>query len=83
MANHPQEAGFHSKPMDAKHPTSPIAQSASMTVQEVNIDNSCRGGGGPTVQKLPAAKLFGAANSQLKKARAIQSSTRSPLQPRY
>jgi len=74
----PQEAGFCSKPMDAEHPTSLTAQSAGLTVQEATPAE-----GGPAVQKLPAAKLFGAAKSQLKKARAVQSSTGGPVQPRY
>jgi len=52
----PKEAGFWSKPMDAEHPTSPIAQSAGLTVQEANIDNSYRGG--PNSPKASSSKTI-------------------------
>jgi hypothetical protein len=79
----PQGAGIFCKLKNAEHPTSPIAQLAGLTVQEANMATPAERD--PTVQKLAAVKLklSGAANSQLKKAREVQSSIRGPVQPRH
>ena len=71
----PQGNGIPSKPPDIEHPTSPIAGSPGLTVQEAITGKHADMD--PMVHRLPTAnpKLSGAPKRKPKKARAGHSGT--------